>query len=101
MMRTCITASVIAGLLALGMPSGSAAQNPISAVGKATKDAGKAVAKGTKGVADKAATETKNVGKTVEGAANPKKVSARCKDNTVQTGKTRTDACRAHLGVKK
>jgi hypothetical protein len=117
MFRSFLTASTIACVMALGIPTGSAAltvdaQSPLSKVGKATKDAGKATVKGTKkaakkagdvteDVAQKTATETKNVGKRVEGAVTPDLKSVRCKDGTVQTGKTNTDACRRHGGVKK
>src|SRR5262245_30304528 len=103
MLRTFLIGSTIAGLMTLGIPTVSASgdpQNPISSSGKATKDAGKAVAKGTKGVAEKTVTETKNVGKRIEGAVDSDKVSARCRDGTVQTGKTKADACRRHRGVK-
>jgi hypothetical protein len=55
----------------------------------------------TEDAAQKTAKETKNVGKTVEGAVTPNRKSVRCKDGTVQTGKTDTDACRRHLGVKR
>jgi hypothetical protein len=118
MIRTLLTATTIACVLALGVPTGSAASTgdpQLSKIGKATKEAGKDVAKGTKDVAKKAgevtedaaqktAKETKNVGKTVEGAVTPGMKSVRCKDGTVQTvksGRTGTDACRRHLGVKR
>jgi len=117
MFRTLLTASAIAGVLTLGIPTGAAAltngaQNPVKKVGKATKEAGKATAKGTKeavkttgevtsDAAKKTATETKNAGKTVEGAARPDAVSARCKDGKVHTGKTKAEACAGHGGIKK
>jgi len=113
MFRNLLTASTIACVLALGVPVGSAAaQNPLHKVGKVTKDAGKGAVKGTtkavkkagdvtEDAAQKTAKETKNVGKTVEGAVTPDVKSVRCKDGTVQTGKTASDACRGHLGVKK
>src|SRR4051812_6793174 len=109
MFRTFLTTSAIACVLTLGIPSGSAAlsggaQNPVSKIGKATKDAAEGAVKGTKHAAKKAgdvtedagkktATETKNAGKTVKGAATPNLMSTRCTDDTVQTGKTKTDAC--------
>jgi hypothetical protein len=117
MFRTLLTTSAIACVLALGIPTGSAAlsgdaQNPVSKVGKATKDAGKAAVKGTTHAVEKAgdvtedagkktAAETKNAGKTVQGAVTPNLTSTRCKDGTVQTGKTKTDACLHHGGMKK
>ena len=117
MFRTLLTTSAIACVLTLGIPTGSSAlsgdaQNPISKVGKATKDAGKGAVKGTTHVAkkvgdvtedaaQKTATETKNAGKRVEGAVTPDRMSTRCQDGTVQTGKTKTDACLNHGGMKK
>jgi len=117
MFRTLLTTSAIACVLTLGIPTGSTAlsgdaQNPVSKIGKATKDAGKATVKGTtkvvkkagdvtEDVAQKTATETKNAGKRVEGAVRPDRTSTRCQDNTVQTGKTNTDACRNHGGMKR
>ena len=115
MSRMFLTVSTIVCVLALGIPTGTAGltgDGQLSKIGKATKEAGKDVAKGTKEGAKKAgdvsedaakktAKETKNVGKTVEGAVTPDVKSVRCKDGTVQTGKTNTDACRRHGGVKK
>lgn len=117
MFRTILTSSTIACFLMFGIPAGSAArpgdaQNPVKAVGKATKDVAKATVKGTKKVAKKAGavTEeaaektvrgTKNVGKRVEGAVTPDLKSASCRDGTVQTGKTKSAACARHGGVKK
>src|SRR5262245_42971918 len=113
MFRTLLTASTIACVMALGIPTGSAAltseaQNPLSTIGKATKEVGEKAVKGAKKVGDvttdaakKSATETKNVGKTVKAAATENLTSARCKDGTVQTGKTKTDACHRHGGVRK
>src|SRR5262245_24355923 len=116
MMRTIVTTSALAWALALGMPSSTAAlnpndQNPVSAIGKAAKDVGKATVKGTKGVvkaagevtedaAQKTAKETKNLGKRVEGAANPNLVSAKCRDGRVRTGRTKAEACYGHGGIK-
>ena len=116
MFRSLLTTSAIACALAFGVASTGGAltsdgQSPISKVGKAATDAGKATVKGTKAVAKKAGdvtedaakktvTETKNAGKTVTGAVTPKLASARCKDGTVQTGKTKTAACTRHGGVK-
>ena len=111
MFRTLLTTSAIACALTLGFPSGSAAQNPVSSVGKAAKDAGKATVQGTKGAvktagdvtqdaAKKTVETTKNAGKAAEGAVTPGKTSATCKDGTVQTGKTKKQACAHHGGVK-
>ena len=71
--------------------------DPIYVDEEAAKKAGEV----TEDAAQKTAKETKNVGKTVEGAVTPDLKSVRCKDGTVQTGKTDTDACRRHLGVKR
>jgi len=116
MLRTLLTASTITCMLAFGIPSDSAAltgaaQSSISKVGTATKDLGKDVAKGTTEVAKKTGevtqdaakktvTHTKNAGKTVQGAVTPGVGSTRCKDGTVQTGKTHKAACSKHGGVK-
>src|SRR5262245_29717252 len=119
MRRAFLTTSTIACFLLFGAPTGSTAlaadaQNPISSIGKATKDAGKAATKGTKeavkkagdvseDAAEKTVKETKNAGKTVQAAATPDMTSVRCKDGTVQTvssGKTKADACRKHRGLK-
>src|SRR5262245_9049382 len=113
MFRNFLTASTVACVLSLGIPTDALAgpgQNPVSDVGKATKDVGKAAAKGTKDAvkttgevtkdaAEKTATETKNAGQTVKGAVT-NKVSAKCNDKTVQTGNTRAEACAGHGGVK-
>ena len=113
MFRALLRASTIACVLALGVPTGSAAltsdtQNPLQKVGKVTKDVGKGAVKGVKKAGDvaedaaqKTAKETKNVGKTVEGAVTPDRKSVRCKDGTVQTGKTDTDACRSPITPKR
>jgi hypothetical protein len=116
MIRTLVTTSALACVLAFGMPRSTAAptagdQNPVSAIGNAAKDAGKAIAKGTKGVVKKAGdvTEdaakktvkgTKNVGKRVEGAVNPHLVSAACRDGKVRTARTKAAACYGHGGIK-
>src|SRR5262245_44415208 len=107
MFRALLSALALACVLALGIPTGSAApagDPQLSKIGKATKEAGEDIAKGTKKVAKKTVKETKNVGKTVEGAVTPGMKSVRCKDDTVQTvksGQTKAYACRRHLGVKK
>jgi hypothetical protein len=116
MFRTLLTTSAIACMLSFGVPTGSsalagAAQNPISKVGKATTDVAKGTAKGatkvakktgdvTQDAAKKTATHTKNAGKTVQGAVTPGVGSTMCKDGTVQTGKTKAEACGGHGGVK-
>ena len=116
MFRTLLTTSTIACALAFGVPTGSYArtndaQNPFTAVGKATKEAGKATAEGaekvgektadvTKDTAKKTAKGTKDVGKTVEGAVTPNKVSATCMDGRVHTGTTKAQACAGHGGLK-
>ena len=92
MLKTLLTTLTISGILALGSATGSAAlmsdaQNPVSKVGKATKDVGKGAVKGatettkkagevTEGAATKTATETKNAGKTVQGAVTPGQTSS-------------------------
>jgi hypothetical protein len=105
MFRNFLTASTVACVLSLGIPTGGVAlagpgQNPVSSVGKATKDVGKATAKGTKEAVKTTGEVTKDAGQTVKGAVTDK-VSAKCNDKTVQTGKTRAEACTGHGGVKK
>jgi hypothetical protein len=116
MMRTIVSTSALAFVLAFGMPFSTAAptagaQNPISAIGHAVKDVGKATVKGTKGVVRKAGEvtegatektvkETKHVGKRVEGASKPHLVSAACRDGKVRTGRTKAQACYGHGGIK-
>ena len=114
MFRTLLTTSAIACVLTLGIPTGSTALggDAQSKIGKATKDAGKGVVKGTtrvvkkagdvtEDVAQKTATETKNAGKRDEGAVRSDRTSTRCQDGTVQTGKTNTNACLNHGGMKR
>ena len=114
MFRTLLTTSAIACALSFGIPAGNASLSEAGQfghIGKATKDVGSDVAKGTtdvakktgevtKDAAKKTATETKNVGKTAEGAVTPGVGATRCKDGTVHTAKTKTEACTGHGGVK-
>jgi|SwirhirootsSR2_FD_contig_31_8397744_length_456_multi_4_in_0_out_0_2 hypothetical protein len=92
MFRKFLTASTIACVMACGVPTGASAltgEPQLKKVGKVTKEAGKETVKGTK-----------NVGKTVEGAVRTDVKSVRCRDGTVQTGKSNAEACRRHGGTK-
>jgi hypothetical protein len=126
MFRNFLTGTAIACAVGLGIPTGTFAQTTAKqdakkagqeakeagkAAGAATKDAGKATAKGTKHVAKKTgqvakdaanetATGTKKAAKTVKRKLTPNTTSARCKDGTVQSGKTKTTACVDHGGVQ-
>ena len=117
MFRTLLATSIITTALAVGVPIGAHAlngdgQNPVTKVGRATEDAAKRAVKETADAAKKAgdvtedgarkaATETKNAGKRTEGAVRPDLTSAKCQDGSVQTGKTRADACANHGGTRK
>jgi hypothetical protein len=122
MLRGLLIGTVMAGVMAFGIPTGTSAQETAGqhmkkagkqmkkagkATGEAAKDTGKAtgkVAKKTGQVAGDAAKETgtgaKKVGKKVGDAVTPDTTSATCNDGTVQTGKTKTTACANHGGVK-
>jgi hypothetical protein len=127
MFRNLLMGSVIACAVVFGIPTGTFAQTTDAkqdakkagteakeagkAAGEAAKDAGKATAKGTKRVAKKTgqvtkdaanetATGTKKAAKTVKRKLTPNTTSARCKDGTVQSGKTKTTACVDHGGVQ-
>ena len=69
------------------------------AAGQATKDAAKATGKTVKKGAKKTATGTKKAGEKVKDAVTLDTTSAKCKDGTTQTGKTKTTACHDHGGV--
>jgi len=80
--------------------TGEAAKDAGKATGKATKSAAKKTGQVTKDAAKETATGTTKAAKTVKKKLTPDTTSARCKDGTVQTGKTKTTACLDHGGVK-
>lgn len=127
MLKKLLMSSVIAGVMAFGIPTATAYAQQTTAeqdakkakeeaktagkeAGKATKDAakatGKTVKKGakktgqvTKDAAKETAEGTKKVGEKVKDAVTLDTTSALCKDGTTQTGKTKTTACANHGGV--
>lgn len=106
MLKQLLMNSVIAGVLAMGIPTVIFAQQPTTAAqdakkaGQETKDAGKDAGKATKDAAKATAKATKKTAKTVKKKVTPDTTSAACKDGTTQTGKTKTTACHEHGGVK-
>jgi hypothetical protein len=127
MLKKFLVSSVIAGVMAFGIPTATVLAGQTTATqdakkakeeaktagkqaGKATKDAAKATGKGVKKGAKKtgqvtkdAAKETgegaKKAGEKVKDAVTLDTTSAVCKDGTTQTGKTKTTACANHGGV--
>jgi biopolymer transport protein ExbB/TolQ len=127
MLKKLFVSSVIAGVMAFGIPTAlvlaqqtTAEQDAKKAkqeaktagkeAGKATKDAAKATGKGvkkgakktgqvTKDAAKETAQGTKKAGEKVKDAVTLDTTSAVCKDGTTQTGKTKTTACANHGGV--
>jgi hypothetical protein len=67
--------------------------------GKATKHAAKKTGQIAEDAAKETASGTKKAAKKVKEAFTPDTTSAKCKDGTVQTGKTKTTACIDHGGV--
>ena len=87
--------------------AGQEAKEAGKTAGDAGKHAGKAAAKGAKKtgqVAEDAAKETaegtKKAAKSVKKSLTPEGDNVRCKDGTIQSGKTKTTACADHGGVK-
>jgi type II secretory pathway pseudopilin PulG len=127
MLKKLLVSSVIAGVMAFGIPTalvfaqqttaeqdakkaGKEAKSAGKEAGKATKDAakatGKTVKKGakktgqvTKDAAKETAEGTKKAGEKAKDAVTLDTTSAVCKDGTTQTGKTKTTACANHGGV--
>jgi colicin import membrane protein len=116
MLKTLLMSSVIAGLLASGIPTATAfAQQTTAgqdakkagketkkagkAAGEATKDAAKATGKTVKKGAKATVKGTEKAGGKAKDAVTLDTTSARCKDGTTQTGKTKTTACHEHGGI--
>jgi hypothetical protein len=115
MFKKLLMSSVMAGILAFGIPTvtaaaqttadqdakkaGKEAKKAGKEAGSATKDAAKATGKTVKKGAKKTAQGTKKAGEKVKDAVTLETTSARCKDGTTQTGKTKTTACHDHGGV--
>ena len=120
MLKHLLMGSVVAGVIAFGIPTATAfAQQPPTtaeqdakkagkeskeagkAAGQATKDAAKATGKTMKKGAKKTAHASKKAATKTKDALTPDTTSALCKDGTTQTGKTKTTACNGHGGVAK
>ncbi len=116
MLKKLLMSSVIAGVMAFGIPTvtafaqqttaeqdakkaGKEAKKAAHEAGEATKDAAKATGKTVKKGAHKTAHGAKKVGEKVKDAVTLDTTSALCKDGTTQTGKTKTTACHDHGGV--
>lgn len=120
MLKKFLVSSVIAGVMAFGIPtatmSAQQTQQPTTAeqdakkagkeakkagkeAGEATKDAAKATGKGVKKGAKATAKGVKKAGEKTKDAVTLDTTSALCKDGTTQTGKTKTTACDNHGGV--
>ena len=116
MFKKLLVSSVIAGVMAFGIPTATARAQQTTAeqdakkagkeakkagkeAGEATKDAAKATGKTVKKGAKATATGTKKAGEKVKDAVTLDTTSALCKDGTTQTGKTKTTACHDHGGV--
>jgi hypothetical protein len=116
MLKKWLMSSVMVGFLAFGIPTANAltlqttaeqdakkagkeAKKAGQEAGSATKHAAKATGKTVKKGAKKTVKGTKKAGAKVKHAVTPSTTSARCKDGTTQTGKTKTTACHDHGGV--
>jgi hypothetical protein len=115
MFKKLLMSSVMAGILAFGIPTVNAAAQTTAGqdakkagkeakkagqeTGSATKDAAKATGKTVKKGTKATVKGTKKVSAKVKHAVTPSTTSAPCKDGTTQTGKTKTTACHDHGGV--
>ena len=116
MLKKLFVSSLIAGVMAFGIPTamafaqqttaeqdakkaGKETKKAGKAAGEATKDAAKATGKGVKKGAKATAKGTEKAAEKVKDAVTLDTTSALCKDGTTQTGKTKTTACDGHGGV--
>jgi hypothetical protein len=116
MFKKLLLSSVVAGVMAFGVPTATAFAQQTTATedakkagketkkagkeaGEATKDAAKATGKGVKKGAKATAHGAKKAGEKTKDAVTLDTTSALCKDGTTQTGKTKTTACDGHGGV--
>ena len=116
MFKKLLMSSVVAGVMAFGIPTVNALAQQTTATedakkagqetkkagqeaGEATKDAAKATGKGVKKAAKKTVKVTKKAADKTKDAVTLDTTSALCKDGTTQTGKTKTTACDGHGGV--
>jgi biopolymer transport protein ExbB/TolQ len=127
MLKKLLVSSVIAGVMAFGIPTapvfaqqttaeqdakkakeeakkagkeaGAATKDAAKATGKTVKKGAKKTGQVTKDAAKETATGTKKAAQKTKDAVTPDMTSARCKDGTTQTGHTKTTACANHGGV--
>jgi predicted outer membrane protein len=116
MLKKLLMSSMIAGVMAFGIPTATAFAQQTTATedarkagketkkagkeaGEAGKDAAKATGKSIKKGAKATAKGTKKAGNKVKDAVTLDTTSAVCKDGTTQTGKTKATACNGHGGV--
>lgn len=126
MLKKLLMSSVIAGVMAFGIPTagmfaqttagqdakkagkeakkagkqgGSAAKDAAKATGKTVKKGAKKTGQVSKDGAKETAEGTKKAGEKVKDAVTLDTTTAKCKDGTTQTGKTKTTACTNHGGV--
>ena len=113
-MRRFFSALVIAGLCASGsavFAQDSGTKTEAKKAGEATKEAGKdtadaakhvgkAAVKGTKKAGAATAKGTKKTGTAVRNVVKGDDVKATCNDGTTYVGRSRTEACEKHGGVK-
>jgi hypothetical protein len=116
MFKNLLMGSLVAGVMAFGIPTATAFAQQTTATedakkagketkkagkeaGDAGKDAAKATGKGVKKGAKATAKGTKKAGEKVKDAVTLDTTSAVCKDGTTQTGKTKATACNGHGGV--
>ena len=102
-MKRLIARSLIVALCAftpLSVAAQSGAKEDAKKAGEATKEAGKDVAKAGEHAGKATAKAAKKSAKSVKGAVTGE-VTVTCNDGKVHNGKTNTEACAEHGGVKK
>jgi len=95
--RACLVA-LCAGT-AFPVAAQSGAKDEAKKAGEATKDAGKAVGDAAEHAGKATAKATKKSAKSVKGAVTGE-VTVTCNDGKPHNGKTNTEACAEHGGVK-
>ena len=102
-MRRFFSALVIAGLCASGssvFAQDSGTKTEAKKAGEATKEAGKDTADAAKHVGKATVKGTKKTGTAVRNVVKGDDVKATCNDGTTYVGRSRTEACEKHGGVK-
>lgn len=104
MTRKFLTGTMLICALTFGLSGAafaqSTAEDEARKAGKATKEAGKDIGDAAEHAGKATAKGAKKTGKAIKKAVTPDDTTARCKDGTVQTGKTKTTACNGHGGVQ-